>query len=293
MSKKNVFEIVTERFIEQMKKGIIPWERPWLTPRGIDRTGAWSRSTGKPYSLLNQMLLPEPGEYATFKQIEKAGGKVRKGAEAWPIFFWDIKNYEVKDEDDEALTTRKSVVFRYYTVFRLADTDLDPKFEPAESVVAGLKEPQRCKKADSIMADYTTREGIEVKHRAANSALYQVDSDRVLLPFKKQFKTKSGYYGTAFHELVHSTGAEKRLHRFCSAGGFSIQERAKEELIAEIGSNAICQTLGLNTKDAARNTTAYLQSWMTVFKNDPKFIVSAAGRAEKAVDFIVAPQTAA
>ena len=36
-----------------------------------------------------------------------------------------------------------------------------------------------------------------------------------------------------------------------------------------------------------RNSAAYVQNWLQVLKNDKRFIVSAAGKAEKAVDFIL------
>ena len=73
----NVYQIVTDRIIAELEKGCIPWVKPWT---GV-RTGAYSRATGKPYSLLNQMLLQKPGEYVTFKQAIEAGGSVRKGAD--------------------------------------------------------------------------------------------------------------------------------------------------------------------------------------------------------------------
>ena len=71
----NVYQIVTDRIIAELEKGIIPWERPWT---GV-RDGAFSRATGKPYSLLNQLLLGKPGEYLTYRQALVAGGQVRKG----------------------------------------------------------------------------------------------------------------------------------------------------------------------------------------------------------------------
>ena len=74
----NVYEIVTNRILEELEKGLIPWQKPWT---GV-RTGAYSRSTGRPYSVLNQLLLFKPGEYLTFKQALDAGGCVRKGEKA-------------------------------------------------------------------------------------------------------------------------------------------------------------------------------------------------------------------
>ena len=70
----DIYAAVTERIIEQMEQGIIPWQKPWIASGQ-----AISHSTGKPYSLLNQMILGKPGEYVTFKQCQDEGGKARKG----------------------------------------------------------------------------------------------------------------------------------------------------------------------------------------------------------------------
>lgn len=74
-AKANVYEMVTTRIIEELEKGIIPWEKPWT---GI-RAGAYNRVSKKPYSMINQMLLKHTGEYATFKQWQDLGGHVKKG----------------------------------------------------------------------------------------------------------------------------------------------------------------------------------------------------------------------
>ena len=89
----DIYEAVTARIIEQLEKGIIPWKKPWA---GM-RDGAISYSTGKPYSLLNQIMLMKAGEYATFKQIEAAGGKVKKGAKAKMVVFWKLYRKEQTD----------------------------------------------------------------------------------------------------------------------------------------------------------------------------------------------------
>lgn len=75
---KSIYEMVTERIIEQLENNVIPWRKPWT---GI-RSGAYNRVSKKPYSLLNQMLLQHKGEYATFAQWQKLGGHVRKGAKS-------------------------------------------------------------------------------------------------------------------------------------------------------------------------------------------------------------------
>ena len=44
---------------------------------------------------------------------------------------------------------------------------------------------------------------------------------------------------------------------------------------------------GLETSSSIRNNAAYVQNWLKVLKDDKRFIVSAAGKAEKAVQLIL------
>ena len=67
--KMNVYQMVTDRIVEELQKGIIPWHKPW-TGVGVEIGGAINYVSRKPYSLLNQMLLGRAGEYLTFKQIK-------------------------------------------------------------------------------------------------------------------------------------------------------------------------------------------------------------------------------
>ena len=103
----SVYEMVTARIIEQLEQGIIPWHKPWT-----GTAGAWSRSTGRPYSLLNQWLMPA-GEYATFNQIKKEGGKVKKGEHGYPLTFF--KSTPIKETRENGEEVIKNVpLLRYY-----------------------------------------------------------------------------------------------------------------------------------------------------------------------------------
>lgn len=93
--KKDLYQEITDRIIAELENGIIPWQRPWTDVR----SGAVSHSTGRPYSLLNQMLLRVPGEYVTFNQCKKEGGHVRKGAKAKMIVFWKVIIKPVLDDE--------------------------------------------------------------------------------------------------------------------------------------------------------------------------------------------------
>ena len=107
------------------------------------------------------------------------------------------------------------------------------------------------------------------------------------MPHMRQFALTAEYYSTIFHELTHSTGHASRLNRLDSTAYFGSDAYSKEELIAEIGAAALVNHVGLETAHSFRNSAAYVQSWLKVLKGDKRFIVSAAGKAEKAVNLIL------
>ena len=88
--------------------------------------------------------------------------------------------------------------------------------------------------------------------------------------------------------MVHSTGHVSRLARLTETAHFGSDSYSKEELVAEIGAAALVNHVGLETKDSFKNSAAYVQNWLHVLKDDKRFIVSAAGKADKAVQLILA-----
>ena len=125
-------------------------------------------------------------------------------------------------------------------------------------------------------------------HQEGDKAFYRPSNDTIVLPMMSQFAETAEYYSTAFHEMVHSTGHSNRLNRLTQTAHFGNEEYSKEELVAEIGASALVNHAGLETEKSFRNSTAYVQSWLNVLKNDKRFIVSASGKAEKAVELILA-----
>lgn len=278
---KSVYEMVTERIINQLEKGIVPWRKPWT---GI-RSGAYNRISKKSYSLLNQMLLKHEGEYATYNQRESLGGHVRKGEKSEIVVFWKIQPIE-EDKEDGTKETKHIPILRYFNVFHISQVE---GVEPLTK--DDLKSIEPIEKAESVLHDYWNREGIEVKHIGGNEAYYSPSRDLIRLPLFDQFTDANEYYSTAFHESIHSTMKESRCNRAEDRKGklvaFGSNDYSKEELIAEIGSASLMNIIGIETGKTFQNSTAYIQSWLSVLKNDVKFIVSASGKAEKAVNYIL------
>lgn len=284
MAKTNVYEMVTERIIAELEKGVIPWEKPWT---GV-RSGAYNRVSKRPYSLLNQMLLKHTGEYATYKQWQDLGGQVKKGGKSEIVVFWKIFETEETNKDTGEKETKKIPLLRYYNVFHISQVEGVEPLKPEQL----NDEVEPIEEADKIITDYITREHIEFTECRSNEAYYSPSQDAVVVPMKEQYKVINEYYSTTFHELTHSTGHKNRLNRLetGAVAAFGSETYSKEELVAEIGSASLMNLLGIETVKTFRNSAAYIQSWLQVLRNDNKFIVSASSKAEKAVNYILAAE---
>jgi antirestriction protein ArdC len=102
------------------------------------------------------------------------------------------------------------------------------------------------------------------------------------------FKDSESYYVTLYHELIHSTGHSKRLNRFADnvdSGIFGSESYSKEELIAELGAAFLCARTKIDNRQV-KQSAGYIQSWLKALKNDSRFVIHAASKAQKAVDFV-------
>ena len=278
---KSVYEMVTERIISQLEQGVIPWKKPWT---GI-KSGAYNRVSKKSYSILNQMILKHEGEYATFKQWTDLGGHIRKGEKSEIVVFWKIQPVEETTEDGTK-EIKQIPLLRYFNVFHISQVDGVEPLAKDE-----LHDIEPIEKAENVLYSYWTRESITVEHIKGDDAYYSPTRDLIRLPLFEQFTEANEYYSTAFHESVHSTMKENRCNRAEDRKGklvaFGSDDYSKEELVAEIGSASIMNIIGIETSKSFRNSSAYIQNWLSVLKNDVKFIVSASSKAEKAVNYIL------
>ena len=271
----DIYAAVTERIIEQMEQGIIPWQKPW-----ISNSKAISHATGKPYSLLNQLMLGRPGEYLTFKQCQEAGGKVKKGEKASMVVFWKW----IEQEDEETHEKKEVPFLRYYNVFHIDQCEgIKPKFDKELKVY----DNDPIEAAENIVKTYFDREACTLNVYQSAQAFYSPSTDSVTVPQMSQYEVKEEYYSTLFHEMIHSTGHESRLARIVKVAAFGSEDYSKEELVAEMGAAMLVSTAGIECEKAFRNSVGYLQGWLKALSNDNKLIVLAAGKAEAAVKYIL------
>ena len=285
----NVYQMVTDRIIAALESGTNPWEKPWINTSGTNV--AVSHQDGRRYSLLNQMMLDIPGEWITFKQAEKEGGHIKKGAKSSRVVFFKMMQKERTDRDgntviDEDGNPRMNQipVLQYSCVFHIDDTEgIVRKYTTSQPMPS---DNLPIATIDAALQDYLTRSGVTLRHYEQGRSYYSPSQDEIILPHMNQFDNAESYYATAFHEAGHSTGHPSRLARdFGHKFGDDLYSR--EELVAEITSAVLCNHFGIDTSKVQRNTAAYIQHWLKAIKEDNRMVVAAATKAEKAVKLIL------
>lgn len=272
---------VTDDIIRLLEEGAAPWQKPWEDAGG---GLPYNPTTNKPYRGGNVIALmvsemrhgyTDP-RWMTYKQAAEKGWQVRKGEKATRIEFWEARPGDENAGDDDR---RTRLVHRVYSVFNAQQIDGIPPV-----VTKPREEWEVCEAGERILKD----SGAEIRY-GGNRAYYRHDTDHVQLPPREVFKDAPGFYGTAAHELIHWTGAQKRLNRdsLTKSKGFNAHDEqyAREELIAEIGSMMLGAETGI-PHDPSQHA-AYVQSWIKALKNDKNEIFRAASAASKACDFIL------
>ncbi len=271
MSNNNIAQIITDQIIEALEKGTIPWKKPWKTELPMNLI---SKHVYRGINLLMLSMSPYASPYyLTFKQLAYLGGFVKPGSKGFKVVYWKA----IESDGDDA--EEKKPLLRYYTVFNV---------EQCEKIPQELV-PEQDHDFDSIAACEGILDNVPDMPgcREASNAFYDIKSDIIGLPPRRNFVSAEEFYSTAFHELVHSTGHPDRLNRKTLSGNAGLNEDySKEELVAEIGSSFLCAHARISPK-TLDNQAGYIANWLSVLKGDKRFIFSASSLAQKAVDYIL------
>ncbi|MCE7914614.1 MAG: DUF1738 domain-containing protein [Nitrosomonas sp. PRO4] len=289
-SKKAFHEQVAENLIEQLKKGVAPWQKPW-EPGDLLAILPVNPTTGKRYRGINSLNLMSRAytdpRWLTYKQAISLGAQVRKGEKSTLVQYWKFTDEHIKKDDSgnpvlnsegnpikEQIRLERPRVF-YASVFNAEQMDNLPEL----SIKAPDWDP--LERAEHILqASHAV-----IRHGEADRAFYRPSTDSIHLPHKHQFPTPDRYYATALHELGHWTGHELRLNRDLSHP-FGSEGYGREELRAEIASMLLSGELGIG-HDPGQHV-AYVSSWIKALQEDPTEIFRAAADAEKIQDYILA-----
>jgi antirestriction protein ArdC len=285
----SVYEIVTNKIIESLEKGIAPWVNPY-TGKQHQNYVTKHEYRGVNALLLNAVAL-ERGYttpyWITYNQATARGWKIKKGSKAAIVTLWKeayVENSDVEETtiDENIVEKNRKIVLRYYNVFNLDDVD-GVKLTKDEQEYVDFNFATDFSSKITLPSDYCKSENITVKTLPNGISFYAPADDIIALaPVKPDF-----FLPVFAHECVHSTGHEKRLNRQSLN---SINERkvnySFEELVAEIGSAMLCSYMNINF--SIENTASYLAGWARFLKEDKKTaVVRASSQAQKAVEFII------
>ena len=264
-----VYEIITEQIIAQLEKGIGPWRQPWRN--GLPK----NLISGKVYRGVNLFLLATAGSeyFVTRKQAEEMGGRIR--CKGFPVVFWKI----LEKENLKTGEIDRIPLLRYYKVYPV--TGIEGIELP--SIAAGALAP--IDNAEEIFRNMPYPPAISF---GGDSACYSPSRDEVKMPEMQHFVGAEEFYSTLFHELAHSTGHQSRLQRegVTRNWGFGSHQYSEEELVAEMSASFLCGIAGIG-QQTIQSSAAYIGSWLRKLKDDPKYIVQAGSKAQKAADYIL------
>lgn len=235
--------------------------------RGLNILGLWLSAAADDFS---------SGRWASYRQWAAIGAQVRKGEKGTPIFFWQSRAQD--DQADEGGDTRRrGYIARTYFVFNEDQVEGAP-----ENPSAGAMSDAADTKTDVV----SFFDGLEAKVvHGGDRACYVPSRDVIHLPPFEQFESAEAYFSVRAHETVHWTGPKHRLHRDLT-GRFGTNAYAMEELVAELGAAFLCSALGVSPQPR-KDHAAYLASWLKVMRGDNKAVLTAAGKAQQAVDFLI------
>lgn len=303
--RNDAYSKITDRIVELLEQGVVPWRKPWKV--GFYNIAGQTRKvvaanlkSKKAYRGINSWVLPAMGYsspwWVTYKQAQELGGKVRTGEKGTVVVFWKPTYYDGEDDDGKPKKVR-SMLLKFYYVWNIEQVDGIPedkipqpeKPKPVKKPSASkVKKNRRIKAAEAIVKGFENAP--DWNENGVDRAYYNSREDVVRIPKLENFVSSEEYYGTLFHEFAHSTGHPKRLSRFTEEGGtdhiFGSESYSEEELTAEMSAAYLCNEAGI-AQTTIENSASYIQSWLRKLKDDRKFVVLAAARAQRASDYIL------
>ena len=303
-SEEKALDLFAEMMIEKIESINEDWRKPWFTEGALQ----WPRNlSGREYNGMNAFMLMLHCEkegykiprFCTFDCVQRMNkpGKdgqelprvsVLRGEKSFPVMlttftcihketkekikYDDYKNLS-EDEKKEYNVYPRMQVFRVFNVQQTNLREARPELWEKLEKENGRPEVKAGEQFDFEPVDRMISENLwicPIRPMHQDSAYYSITKNEIVVPEKRQFKDGEAFYGTLFHEMTHSTGAEGVLDRL-KPTSFGSKEYAREELVAELGSALVSQRYGM-TKHIKEDSCAYLKSWLDELKESPQFI---------------------
>lgn len=286
-SAQDVAAKVTSEIARLLEQGVMPWRAPWDRAKALAMTpGLPLRVTGEPYRGANVVFLWAAQiahgftrrTWLTYNQALKLGAQVRKGEKACSVIYYG--HSVARDKDEGAETETKDSAYRFlklFYVFNVDQIDGLPEDFGVETIFESI--------APSAIENWAAACGARARI-GGPIAFYAPSQDAIQMPPKPAFLSEEHWAATLLHELTHFTGHDSRLNRLADCSR-DRKARAFEELIAEIGSAILGAMIGLSPHHL-EDHAAYINDWLDALHDQPRTFLSAAAKAQAAVDWLIA-----
>jgi len=294
-------------------------QKPWVVPLAAAPAN-YERPT-KAYLGINNMLLTmlcgvegwKCPLFLTHKQMEKLGLSLNietdkdgiptfkdnglpQYEKPWPVVYMFISRYDkdgnklTQDDydaltDDEKAACRKRWYQKFYSEFNLGQTNFAELYPEKWQELTALpehpfEEGVRDEVLDAMIFGGKWRCPINF---GGDRACFSPSFDRISLPERERFMGDAAFYGTALHEMAHSTcKAVKREIK----GSFGSSDYAKEEFIAELTAACVGALLGVG-KLLDEQHMAYVQGWRKAICEEKDYLQDVINAVEDASDYFM------
>jgi antirestriction protein ArdC len=271
-----VFNALQEDILKLMEQNSTRWVQPFANAiqhnpitksvyRGVNRLSLANTQLNHGYT---------SDAWATFKQIQKAGGQLKKGSKGASILFFSTAT--TKETEKESCFG----FWKTYTVFNLSCVEKMDEYQEHGEVES------HDENLSTFVDEFIDQCGANRSY-ALGSAWYSPLDDSLNLPHHISFTSSARYASTAFHELGHWSGAKSRLDRDLG-GTFGDAVYGFEELVAELTSAFLCADYGVSLEECQHAN--YLASWCKCLREQKGALLKACSLAQKSCDFLSAFQ---
>ena len=317
-SEDKALDLFAEMIIKKIEGIRQDWSKPWFT----ENTLRWPRNlAGREYNGMNALLLLLHCEnegykiprFCTFDCVQRMNKpdkegqeqprvSVLRGEKSFPVMLTTFTcihketKEKIKFDDYKKLPDSEKEKYNVYPkmqvfrVFNVAQTNLR---EARPELWAQLERENDGPKIEDrehfsfAPVDAMIRDNLwicPIKPMHQDEAYFSITKNEIIVPEKRQFKSGESFYGTLFHEMIHSTGIKGVLDRI-EPTAFGSEEYAREELVAELGSALVAQRYGM-AKYVKEDSCPYLKGWIDKLKETPQFLKTTLVDVKKASSMI-------
>ena len=307
-SEDKALDLFAEMMIKKIESIRSDWHKPWLTegtltwPRnlsgreynGMNALLLLLHCENEGYKIPRfctfdcVQRLNKPTEKQAKEGVELPRVSVLRGEKSFPVMLTTFTcihketKEKIKYDDYKKLSDEEKKMYNVYPkmqvfrVFNVAQTNLRearPEMWEKLERESGLAKIEHGEHFSFAPVDAMIKDNLwicPIKPQHQDNAYYSISKNEIVVPEKEQFKDGESFYGTLFHEMTHSTGAEGVLDRI-KPTAFGSAEYAREELVAELGSALVAQRYGMS-KHIKEDSCAYLKGWLDELKESPQFI---------------------